>query len=79
MALVENSSLLVLTSGVVNDSTEGVIEARVPAIVPEATRVEGVVSVLSALRAGQLEVDIRERLYTDSSDTLSKSRDCSRG
>jgi hypothetical protein len=58
LALVENSSLLALTAGVVNDSTEDVVEVRVPATVPEAARAEAVVGVPGALGAGRLEVEV---------------------
>jgi hypothetical protein len=52
LVLVEKPSLLALTPGVVNDSTEDVTEVRVPVTVPEPTGVKGVVGVPSALRAG---------------------------
>lgn len=65
LAVLENSSLLALTSGIINDSTEGVAEVRVPATVPEAAGAEGVVGIPGALGAGRLEVEIRERLSTD--------------
>jgi hypothetical protein len=65
LALLENPSLLALTSGVVNNSTEDVAEARVLVIVSEAARVKDVVSVPGTLGAGWLEVDIGGRLCTN--------------